>query len=82
MTGQDGQDLTVRVDQLESLIVDLEEAVAELAAAGGDDGTGPPKGPPPAGWVDYASAQDWIALAQWVDSVSYTHLTLPTNREV
>ena len=52
MSGQDAQDLAVRVTQLESLLADLEEAVAELAAAGGDDGTPPPKGPPPAGWVD------------------------------
>jgi hypothetical protein len=70
MSGQDAQDLAVRVAQLESLIADLEEAVAELAAAGCDDGTPPPTGPPPAGWVDYASAEDWIALAQWVDWLS------------
>lgn len=59
------QDLAIRVGQLESLMADLEEAVAELAAADNDDGT-----PPPAGWVDYASAEDWIVLTQWVDWLS------------
>jgi hypothetical protein len=67
MTVQDTPGLADRLAQVESLMADLEEAVAELATASHDDGTPPPKGPPPAGWVDYASADDWVGLTQWVD---------------
>ena len=35
------------------------------------------------GWLIYVPVLLWaIWRAPWVESVSYTHLTLPTNREV
>lgn len=62
-------------DSLKATVGQLAARVEQLEPSAADE---PPE-PPPMAWVDYAGAQDWQALAGWVDWLVCTYDLQPSR---